>query len=120
MDRIAIEKDLNEYKKVILVIDGILKDENYTEKICSFLNMNNLSGDVKVYSKEKIKILYPSFTGVSENEQKEILDLYHTYQFSDRFEVFGKSENFGNILNYLEADIMNIREIMEAYFSKLM
>lgn len=43
----------------------------------------------------------------------ELVTLYHTYEFSDRFRVIGKSVQHGELFNYVDSGLLTEEEVFE-------
>ena len=58
---------------------------------------------------EKVKVV-----STQEGQAAEILDLYRTYEFSDRVIFISNDSNYGTLYNYVRAGIITEREFIEA------
>ncbi len=55
-----------------------------------------------------------SFDYVSQSEMGDILDLYRTYDFSDRVFVVSDSNQYGSLYNYVKMGILTKEEMIKA------
>ena len=51
---------------------------------------------------------------ISEEICMELLKLYHTYEFSDRFQVIAGNDRFGGLDNYVKTGILTREEASKA------
>ena len=102
-----LKNDLNKYDKIILLSDDldfmlnnlILSDKkNVLYLVSKKNNYNKKCENVRYVSKSTINFL---------------VDLYYTYNFSDRFKVISNSINFASLLNYLFLGILTEDEVLE-------
>ncbi len=47
------------------------------------------------------------------DKYKELVSLYHTYEFSDRFKVIGRDHQFGGLFNYVDNGLLTEDEAFE-------
>lgn len=58
------------------------------------------------------------FIKVSKEEAKEMIDLYHTYEFSDCFKVLSDSpHSFGGVLNLYRQGMLTDEEVLKIIFT---
>ncbi len=43
----------------------------------------------------------------------DLVSLYHTYEFSDRFRVIGRSSQYGSLFNYIDNGLLTEAEAFE-------
>ncbi len=43
----------------------------------------------------------------------ELIELYHTYEFSDRFRVIGRNNQCGSLMNYVDNGLLTEQEMFE-------
>ena len=61
----------------------------------------------------KFDIPNVTFLELSKEEALEMINLYHTYEFSNRFKVISDSNNsFGGVFNLRHAGFLNDEEVM--------
>lgn len=115
-----LEKDLEIYDKVFLVLDTDKKcGLNLKEKLMRFCNSEALCN-----SRYKIKIISSviipvknniTFVKVRNKEALELNGLYHMYEFSDRFSLLFGENCVGDIWNYVDEDILTEEEAFAAF-----
>ena len=54
------------------------------------------------------------FITIDEIQCEELLKLYHTYEFSDRFQVIMENSCYGGLYNYVKTGILTPKEAEEA------
>lgn len=106
-----LERILDEYDKVIF-FDCDIEIKGAFEKSEILNNINKkvciISENMNLYSEnfEQLKI--------SEEEKNFLLDLYYTYEFSDKFLIISNDEKFGNLFNYVENEMLTLEEFFLA------
>lgn len=115
-----LEKILQENKKCILIDDS----ENRAKDLWSILTeyvhdkslVNNqvflVSSDLKC----QIGTIRICTEAVPEDELRSYINLWRTYEFSDRFTVISEDPHFGSMLNYVENGLISWYE----YFDTLL
>lgn len=107
-----IESFLTQYEKVILLIEPYFSwdigTDFCTEKSVLILSEKPLRQNVGNVS----------FLQVSKDELEEMINLYHTYEFSDCFKViFDSHESFGGVLNLRRTGILKDEEVFNIMVS---
>lgn len=77
--------------------------------------LNNTKKRVWIYSCNKI--LYPeqiSHVCISPEEEKILLEIYRTYEFSDRFHVVGSNAMYGSLFHYMDIGVLSAEEVIKA------
>lgn len=94
-----IKNDLNIYDLILLVdSDEQLSVGGLMEKL--------LNSQAFRKSPKKILVL-PS------EKYMDLVSLYHTYEFSDRFKIIGKSMQYGGLFNYVDNGLLTEQEAFE-------
>lgn len=73
--------------------------------------------NVRVWIYSGSKVTYPEdicVGRISPTEEKELLDIYHLYECSDRFQVVSRSQEHGSLFCYLEQGLLSTEEMIEA------
>lgn len=94
-----IENDLNTYD-LILLIDS--EDSSSVGGLMGRL----LNSPVFRRSEKKILVL-PA------EKYQDLVSLYHTYEFSDRFRVVGRSRQHGGLFHYVDSGLLTEEEVFE-------
>ena len=71
--------------------------------------------NIWVYSGNAVS--YPeniSCCQISPDEEKELLNLYRTYEFSNRFHVISCEEICGSLFNYIEQGLLSEAELIKS------
>lgn len=101
-----LEKDLELYKKVVLVESSFPRAEEVLAILEEFECVHcYVRPDI-----EKTCISEP----IDAEQEKELLDLYYLYEFSDRFSVCGTSDQFGTVWNYVDAGLMTFDDAVKS------
>jgi len=107
-----LEQDLKKFHKVLLFLPDC--DASFVRNFCiadSFMKAEN----IRIYmpeafydsEKENVRL-------ISRLEIEEILNMYHMYEFSNRLQIIGKSEQYGGLLNYFKTGILTEDEVFKA------
>ena len=56
---------------------------------------------------------------ITETQMKEVLEIYHLYDFSDRITVIVDSKQYGGLFNYVNNGILTKEEMIDALLYKL-
>ena len=94
-----IQNDLNTYDLILLV------DSN------DHLSVGGLMGNLlnsQAFRKSEKKILV-----LPAEKYKDLVLLYYTYEFSDRFKVIGRSNQYGSLFNYIDNGLLTEAEAFE-------
>lgn len=109
----VLESDLGEYERIFLIIN-----RQELNLLTYFCNSNALKT-----SKYKVLILstdeFPNdccvkYRQITTEECSMLCQFYNMYEFSDRFRIFSKENNYGSILNFFDMDILDMEDIFEA------
>lgn len=57
-----------------------------------------------------------TYKQIAGKEQEQLLQLYHMYEFSDRFSVISAESTYGSLFNLVEAGLLAMEEAAEALF----
>lgn len=122
-----LESDIRQYDQIFLVTG----EEVLLREIVSSLCCLRESGD----SDRRRLVLIPSDTGpediwdllsedktdsrvswrrVSRGEAQTLCRLYDSYEFSDRFHILSREEQYGGLLNFVDTGILSAEELLEA------
>lgn len=92
-----IEKTLSDYDKIIL----IMSDDELLGLYGRFLNSEAFRNS------QKRLLVLPA------ERFPELVSLYSMYEFSDNFQIIGRSRNFGGLYNYVDTEILSEEELFE-------
>ena len=114
----SLNKLIEEYDKVALVVDGEGMTEYLTDKVRDYLSNHQLDTKLLVLSKTNSQDsdALVGLKAITAEEEQELLELYNTYEFSDRFMVIRESSFCGNLFNYVKGGLLNWDEALDALF----
>lgn len=101
---------LAQYRKVIL----IASDFSRIEEALAILDMHK---DIKMLSVDGRCNRHENAQVITRDEEREILDFYHMYEFSDKFLVLENSSQYGSVFDYVEAGIISFDEAIRSLIS---
>ena len=110
--REILKSDFEKYDLICLI-----EDENFLAGLIEqkVLNKKVLNKKVLLYVEEKVDINSSvDYRRLSEDEKQQLLDLYFTYEFSDKFCVIKNNPFCGNLQNYVELGVMSKEEAYQA------
>lgn len=115
-----INRNLEKYDMIIMVIDGKGIAQNLTKKFCQSEALRKASRKVLVLSNIDIGHMgrdddHWECIRLSEEEWGEVLQLYMMYDFSDRFLVLSDNSQYGSLMNYVKTGIMTMEDIFQAF-----
>lgn len=99
MDLSKIENLLRKYDQIVLIDDS---NDLFADGIIEQFMKSHLYRS----SSKKILIL-------SAKKYGELVLLYHTYEFSDRFKLIGRSSQYGTLFNYVDNGLLTEDEALE-------
>lgn len=111
MNREKLEGTLKDNRRVILIASDFSK----TEEALAILDGYK---DIKILCSASGCTKYSNVQEISAKQEKELLDLYHMYEFSDKFLVLEDSKQFGSMLNYVEGGLISFDEELKALISE--
>lgn len=94
-----LEDDLQAYDMILAVET---EDDGSKEGFAGRL----LDSQVLRQTEKKVLVL-------SAEKSKELVELYYTYEFSDRVRVLGGSKRHGSLINYVDDGLMTEQEAFE-------
>lgn len=112
-----LEQDLEQYDKVVLVINDGFGFEDMTAMLIKYLEGKKGMEQLLIMSKDAAADVSVSVSvrKLTQSEEKDILSLYWLYDFSDRFIVISNDHHCGNLMNYVEAGKLMPEEAFKAY-----
>jgi hypothetical protein len=90
IDAKQLQQWLQEYEKIVIVDVTLLKR----------LSQLKLENEKVVYAQE--------------GQSEEIVDLYRTYEFSDRVIYVSKESNYGTLYNYVKTGVLSEEEFLDS------
>ncbi len=97
-------------KKVILIASDFSK----TEEALAILDVYK---DIKVLSTNNMCSYHENAELITYSEEQELLDLYHLYEFSDRFLVLENSSMYGSVFHYVDEGVLSFDEAIRSLIS---
>jgi hypothetical protein len=85
-------------------------DGNTTQKLLVLC-----TGDIYDLFGDKIADGYYVLEKLSEDQARNMNELYHTWEFSDRFRLLSDESCCGSLLNYAKTGILSYAEAFEAF-----
>ncbi|MBE5837062.1 hypothetical protein [Butyrivibrio sp.] len=102
-----LERDLKKYKIVLLISSSFPQCK---EVLCAFKE----NEDFHIYCPFEMAVDCSNAENISAVMEKEMLDFYYMYEFSDRFWVVDNGQQYGSLLNYIKTGIMTFDEVVES------
>lgn len=102
-----LERDLKKYKIVLLISSSF---PQWKEVLCA-LKENE---DFHIYCPFEMAVDCSNAENISAEMEKEMLDFYYMYEFSERFMVLDGNNQFGSIFNYVAAGIITFEQAVGA------
>ena len=99
-----------EYENVLIVHDPQL--------LCHISGKQMVQGKVLMVSTEYAKGLSCDQLVVSRETYTKLLQLYLTYEFSDKFRIISMDGNYGTLWNYVKTGILTHEEAVEALLKR--
>ena len=109
-----LERDLKEYEKIFLatgLMAHVAREHGIsleTEDRILILSSDETGGA----SSPTV-----SFRKITAEEEKDLIRLYHTYEFSDRFRLITDTDVCGNLWNYVRTGVLARDEALRAMFT---
>ena len=101
-----VEKDLEQFDRILLIMDTSIGSFPAVADAKNILvlstNPVSLEGNMQI-----------TYRQITEEQQAELLKIYHMYEFSDRFSVVSRDSRFGSLWNYVDAGILTEQEALE-------
>lgn len=103
---------LEQYDRVFLFCNNTKQFEILFVRSCVFKNTQK---KIWIYSCNEVCCSEPiSRARISPEEERRMLEIYRTYEFSDRFYVIGFTDMYGSLFQYMDTGILTAEEIIEA------
>lgn len=96
--------------------DMILLVETENDNTCKGLSGEDLAGKLlnsQAFLRSEKKILILSEENYPEKEYKELIRLYYMYEFSDKVRIIGRTNQHGNLMNYVDNGLVTEEEISD-------
>ncbi len=108
-------KNLLQHYDLVILVD-VENADVLTDKLCKSFAFINTGKSLCVISVSDfpVKNNKHNLIKVTAREMGEILDLYRSYEASDKLIFLGESENYGGLRNYVRSDILSEEEMFEA------
>lgn len=112
-----IEKKLLSFDRIFLIVeceDGKGNESNsLTAKFLGSIADMEIKKNIAVLSTITISMLPNNvvYQKISKKEQKELLEFYYLYEFSDRFRILSRGKQYGTIFHYVDAGILTLDEV---------
>jgi hypothetical protein len=110
LKRDKLEGTLKDNRRVLLIASDFSK----TEEALAILDGYK---DIKVLSTDPASAKHENVQEISVDQEKEFLDLYHMYEFSDKFLVLENSDQYGSMLNYVDGGLISFSEALKSLVS---
>ncbi|WP_026522989.1 hypothetical protein [Butyrivibrio sp. VCB2001] len=112
-----LERLLDQYERVLLISDNAIEEwKRWIKLIERYWGRNQKKG-LCIAIHDSYKQLVPDGMNceyLSEEEVVEWESLYRMYEFSDRFIILGLVNEVGNLLNYLDSNVISEKECADA------
>lgn len=107
-----LEKKLDQYDRVFL----FERDVIWFEAVFAGSDaLKRCSKKIWIYSSSDVA--YPegiSYGRICPDEEKELMNLYCLYEFSDRFHAISCNKSHGSLFHYVEQGLLSPAEMVEA------
>lgn len=116
-----LKRDLKEYEKVYLVTGVFPGGGDLVGAVLRFAE----EGVTASETGDRILVLSSvgtgeaslptvSFRKITAEEEKDLILLYHTYEFSDRFRLITDTDAYGSLWNYVRTGVLTQEEAFRA------
>lgn len=114
---LQLETWLDVYDRVFLISEEIKTAGNLTSGILQAGAGMTEGRSVLILSTAPLEIVTGfTYKQITMEEQEQLLQLYHMYEFSDRFSVILTESTYGSLFNLVEAGLLDMEEAAEALF----
>ncbi len=108
-----IEKTLKEFDRIILI--DRLSDSWLTDAFYDEVNYKEIDKKVLILSELADKQIHNIvWRYIGEKEAKEIIELYHLYEYSNRIDILEQGQSFGSLLDYISTGLLTKEEMIAA------
>lgn len=114
-----LEADLQEYEQIILVMN----EKELLEELLEIINEVNIRRQIKkkilILSAEQQQFRTNSeysiliYRKITKTEAQMLDNLYHLYEFSNRFHVFSQENSYGKLHNLIDTGLLQKKELWE-------
>ncbi|MBR0091198.1 MAG: hypothetical protein IJP92_05835 [Lachnospiraceae bacterium] len=120
-----LEYDLKEYEKVYLVTSEFSGGGDLADHVLHVAE----EGVTASETGGRILVLFSvgtegnssptvSFRKITAEEEKDLILLYYTYEFSDRFRLITDTDAYGTLWNYVQTGVLTREEALYAMITK--
>ena len=106
-----------EIKRGIRIFLFNLNDKLFLHDICEIIGENYIS-DIEVWHCMDCDFHYDTARYIETEDMENIMELYRTYDFSDKVTVITDNGIYGNLFNYMNTGVLTKREMIEALLYK--
>lgn len=111
-----LEKDIKDFDRVLLVIDGKGVAKRLTDRVVKHIADYPIDKKLLVISDkaDDKKEGNLEIRRIPKEDVECLLSIYRLYDFSDHFSVFFNDDHYGNVLNYVDQGMMKWDEALDA------
>ena len=111
----TVEKDLNLYDKIFLFDTADRKIFACLSDFCNSGQMRETPKKVLVMGVGEIsQTAKDCYRSVTKQQFEDLLNIYDTYEFSNKFQYIGGQVQYGSMFNYVETGLLTVGEMFEA------
>lgn len=113
---VKLELDIIKYNKIFLILDNEQLRDKQSIYSC-FHKTEDKNQNILILSVFNNPIYLSPFITyrlITKEDAEYICDLYHMYEFSDRFFLISKERQYGVLFNFVNIGLINPEEAWEA------
>lgn len=112
-----LQKLLEEYDRIFLIPEESGLEKSTVVHMLKIGARKNKMDRILIFSsKEEYGDLGFAFKKITREFQNNLYQLYHMYEFSERFQIISKEKNIGGLWNLVDTDLLSWDEMTEALF----
>ena len=108
-----IEKNIEKYDSILIFDSHNKSIENLLMQFTKSKALHNIEKKVIIYGYLE-DVQNDQYRVITKSEYEDSVNLYHMYEFSDKFKVISDSIQYGSMLNYLSTGVISQEEYFEA------
>lgn len=108
-----IKKNIEQYDSILIFDSRNKSIENLMKQFLKSKVLHKTDKKVIIYGYLE-NIQNDQYRVITKSEYEDSINLYHMYEFSDKFKVISDSAQYGSMLNYLTTGIISQEEYFEA------
>lgn len=122
-----LESDIEQYDQIFLVSEDRTLLREAVSVLCRLqepvgsnrkrlilVTSDTESEDMLALIPESVPAGHVIWRRISQKEVDALCSLYDSYEFSDRFHILSREEQYGGMLNFVDTGILSTEEMIEA------